>query len=244
VNFTGAVGGANPTAQTVTVSAQNGVLGQVSLGPITYGAGATDWLTATLSSPSAPANIVLTPSTAALPIGTYTASVPVLGSAATNSPQNIDVTLTVVATLPNSGIVLDIGAAATANVASGANISIPVIVDMTASSGGLRSLTFAFTWDPTLFDYNSSATGTFGTAPNFFVNTAGSATGSINFSVLDNTGLTSTSGSPTIFTVTLTAKNSSAGTNVTANVTAAGDATGQPLPAGVLTVRPLTVTIP
>jgi hypothetical protein len=150
----------------------------------------------------------------------------------------------VAATVPSSGIVLNIGAASTANVASGANISIPVIVDMTGSSGGLGSLTFAFTWDPALFDYNSSATGTFGTAPNFFVNTASSATGVINFSVFDNTGLTSGSGSPTVFTVTLTAKGSSAGTNVTANVTAAGDSGGQPLPAGVLTVRPLTVTIP
>jgi hypothetical protein len=143
-----------------------------------------------------------------------------------------------------SGMVLNVGAAATANVASGANIVIPVIADMTGAQGSLGSVAFAFTWDPTLFDFVSSANGTFGTAPAYFVDPANTATGSIGVNIIDSHGLTNASGAPTIFTVTLKAKASTTGTTVTTNVATAADATGLSLPAGALTVRPLTVTIP
>ena len=90
----------NPAAQTVAVTNSGiGTLSGLAIGTITYGAGATGWLAASLDVTTAPATVTLTPTTGSLAAGTYTATVPVTSTATgvTNSPQNISVTFTVAA---------------------------------------------------------------------------------------------------------------------------------------------------
>jgi len=111
VTFTGAVNGAAPGPQVVTVdNVGGGVLDGLSLGTTTYGAGANGWLTATLSASQAPATVTLTPSLTGLTAGQYTATVPVRSSISTVAAQSIAVTLNVsagqVITLSTSSIAI------------------------------------------------------------------------------------------------------------------------------------------
>ncbi|HVX40021.1 MAG TPA: Rieske 2Fe-2S domain-containing protein [Gemmatimonadaceae bacterium] len=97
-SFTGVAGGANPPTQQLAIAnAGGGTLAGLSVGAIAYGAGggAQRWLVATLTSSAAPATLVLAPSIGALAAGTYTATVPVIASGASNSPQQVTVTLVV-----------------------------------------------------------------------------------------------------------------------------------------------------
>jgi hypothetical protein len=104
--FTAAAGGASPAAQTFAISnGGTGSLNGLATGTIVYGTGQTaGWLTASLSSTSAPATLTLTPALGTLAAGTYTASVPVTASVAgvTNSPQTVSATLTVTSGLATS----------------------------------------------------------------------------------------------------------------------------------------------
>jgi hypothetical protein len=98
VMFAGAQGSGGPAPQTIAVSAGKGerVLTGLGVGTIAYGGGGgTGWLNATLDKPIAPATLTLTAATGALPVGTYTATVPVASAGATNSPQQVAVTLLV-----------------------------------------------------------------------------------------------------------------------------------------------------
>ncbi len=86
----------DPPAQTLNVTnAAGGVLSDLAVGTIAYGAGGSGWLTATLASASAPTTLALSVAKGTLAAGTYTATVPVQSATATNSPQNVAVTLTV-----------------------------------------------------------------------------------------------------------------------------------------------------
>ncbi len=89
--------GVNPGSQTVNVTnSGGGTLTNLGFGTITYGAGQPgNWLAATLNTATAPAVITLNLTTAPLASGSYTATVPVTSSVASNSPINIVVTLTV-----------------------------------------------------------------------------------------------------------------------------------------------------
>ncbi len=102
-SFTATQGAANPASQTVAVTnSGGGTLSGLSIGTVTYGAGASGWLqTPTLSGTTAPATVTLQPLTGSLTPGTYSATVPVLSSVATNSPQNITVNFTVNAVAAN-----------------------------------------------------------------------------------------------------------------------------------------------
>lgn len=108
LSFNAVEGGADPTAQTVTISnAGGGILTGLGVGTITYGAGATGWLAApqlssTTASPTA--NLNIQPITGALAPGAYTATVPVTSAVASNSPQNVTVTFTVVSSTPVIGL--------------------------------------------------------------------------------------------------------------------------------------------
>src|SRR5581483_689092 len=80
------------------VNAGTGVLDGLSVGAITYGAGAANWITsAKLDATTAPTRLAVTVSPGGLPVGTYTASIPVASSAGgvTNSPKALPVVLTV-----------------------------------------------------------------------------------------------------------------------------------------------------
>ncbi len=99
--FTAAVGGPAPPAAKVAVSSSGTQLTGLQVGTITYGAGQpTGWLgTAVLDVITTPATLTLQPTSllsSGLPAGTYNATIPIIDPAATNTPQNAKVTLTVV----------------------------------------------------------------------------------------------------------------------------------------------------
>jgi hypothetical protein len=93
VAFTDTLLTADPAAQTVTVTnTGNAVLSGLALGATDYGAGPTNWLTATLNQATAPATVTLGVAKGALPAGTYTATIPITSPVASNTPQAVTVT--------------------------------------------------------------------------------------------------------------------------------------------------------
>lgn len=99
LTFNAFEGGANPASQAVTITnGGGGLLSGLAAGTIVYGAGPTGWIQVPLVSPSAAnpsAMLTVQPLTGALPAGTYTASIPVTSSVASNSPQMVSVTFIV-----------------------------------------------------------------------------------------------------------------------------------------------------
>lgn len=95
VIFVDTAGTSSPGAKMVAITnTGTGTLGGLAVGTITYGSGAQGWLSATLSATEAPSNLSLTPTNSGLAPGSYTATVPVTSTSATNSPQSITVTYT------------------------------------------------------------------------------------------------------------------------------------------------------
>lgn len=88
-------GTANPQGVAVAISAQGGTVSGLTLGTIAYSGGASGWLSPVLGGTTAPTTLMLFPSNQGLSAGTYTATVPVTSSAASNSPQSISLTYTV-----------------------------------------------------------------------------------------------------------------------------------------------------
>ena len=106
-SFVATQGVGTTSGQAITIS--NGGRGtltnlQVS---ISYGAGATNWLTPSLSSNTATATLTLTPTANSIARGTYTATVNVSAPGASNSPQSVSVSYQLVYTFDRhiSGIV-------------------------------------------------------------------------------------------------------------------------------------------
>jgi len=88
--FSGAPGGADPAAKTLSVT--NGGSGSVSF---TAAASSTpSWLAVTPASGSAPATLTVSPTISGLAAGTYTGSVVVTAPGAQGSPATVAVTLT------------------------------------------------------------------------------------------------------------------------------------------------------
>ncbi|MFN0100222.1 MAG: Ig-like domain-containing protein, partial [Gemmatimonadaceae bacterium] len=107
VGFAMEQGATSPAAQTVAITnGGNGTLtGLAAI--VTYDAGATGWLSASLSSTDAPSTLTLTPNGSALAIGTYRATVTLSSSAPGVAAVQVPVTLTVTAIAPNPK--LDLG---------------------------------------------------------------------------------------------------------------------------------------
>jgi hypothetical protein len=85
----------DPAAQTLSVTSAGGALSGLSLGTISYGAGGSGWLTASLSGTSTPATLTLSVAKGTLAAGTYTATVPVQSALAGNSPRADTVTFVI-----------------------------------------------------------------------------------------------------------------------------------------------------
>ena len=101
-SFSMVIGEASPVTQNVIVNnGGGGTLTGLSTS-ISYGSG-SGWLSAALTSSTAPTSIAITATRGALPAGTYTATVSVSSPVASNSPREIDVTFTI-ATAPNIGL--------------------------------------------------------------------------------------------------------------------------------------------
>lgn len=134
---------------------------------------------------------------------------------------------------------LNVGASTPASVAAGANIDIPIILDMSASGGAnVASIQFGVTWDPAKFDFVSAAVNG-GSGFALTPNTDNSGTGSISVAGFAVTGVTTTT---TLYTITLTARPAAAGGSgvVAATVGAAADQLGVPV---TITPRNLVVNI-
>ncbi|MEP7325072.1 MAG: Ig-like domain-containing protein [Gemmatimonadota bacterium] len=97
IEFDAQAGQASPAPQTVAVTNTGGLtLSGLTVGGITYSAGAQNWLLAQFDTTVAPATLTLTPATGAITtVGTYTATVPIAAPGASNTPQQVDVFLVV-----------------------------------------------------------------------------------------------------------------------------------------------------
>jgi Viral BACON domain len=95
LSFTYQSGGATPAAQTVNLSSSGGAL--------SYSAAASAaWLTVTPASGNTPGNLSVAVNPTALATGTYTGTITVTSTGASNSPQKIAVTLGVTGTPPTN----------------------------------------------------------------------------------------------------------------------------------------------
>src|SRR6266550_4689266 len=138
VSFSATQGGTNPAPQTVSVTnGGGGTLSGLAVGTIAYSAGQpTGWLSAGLSSSTAPATLTLTVTTGSLVAGSYTATVPVISSVASNSPQTVSVTFVV--SPPAPAIALTPSSVSFSATQAGANPA-PQTVSVTNSGGGTLS---------------------------------------------------------------------------------------------------------
>ena len=152
LSYSAPEGGANPASQFITITnGGGGTLSGLSIGTITYGAGATGWLQApNLSGTTAPATLTAQPVTGALPAGTYTATIPVQSGVATNSPQNLTVTFTVT---PSPAIALSSATLTFSAQQSGADPASQFITITNSGSGSLTGLSSG------TITYSAGATG-------------------------------------------------------------------------------------
>lgn len=96
LQFADTGGSSSPAPDSVAISASGGdKLTGLSVGTIIYTSGDSGWLSASLTGTSTPAVLILAPDGSDLAPGTHSASVPVLSSNASNSPQSVVVTFTV-----------------------------------------------------------------------------------------------------------------------------------------------------
>ena len=97
LTFGATAGGSNPASQIITVT--NGGIGTLSgltIGSIAYGAGAFGWLQLpVLNTATAPATFTVQVNLGALGTGTYTATIPIASTIASNSPRTVTVSLVV-----------------------------------------------------------------------------------------------------------------------------------------------------
>ncbi len=133
-SFSMVIGEANPVSQNVVVSnGGGGTLSSLSTS-IVYGSG-SGWLSASLSSSTAPTTIAVSASRGALAAGTYTATVIVSSPVASNSPRAIDVTFTIAAA-PSIGLSTS---ALGFNRVSGSGATDPSTITITNAGGGTLS---------------------------------------------------------------------------------------------------------
>lgn len=144
VAFTDRATGSNPAAQVVNVT--NG--GSFTLSglarAITYGGGQpTGWLSATLSTTTAPATLTLQATTGSLAPGTYTATVQLTSSQPGVAAQNVGVTFIVT---PQPQIGLSATAPVFGALTSGPNPAAQVIDVTNSGTGTLSNLTMSTTY--------------------------------------------------------------------------------------------------
>ncbi|MEP7326719.1 MAG: hypothetical protein ABI836_12280, partial [Gemmatimonadota bacterium] len=136
--FDGTVGGSDPAAQAISVTnGGGGTLTGLAVGTISYGPGASGWLTASLSPSTAPASLTLQATTGALPAGSYTATVPVTSATAENSPQ----TVSVIFTLTDAPVPLIVLSPSTQTFTATQGLGNPSPQTVSITNGGGGSLT-------------------------------------------------------------------------------------------------------
>ena len=191
LSFSGAQGGPQPAAKTLSVANEGG-------GSLSFSASDdAPWLTVTPGSGSAPQTLNVQASTAGLAQGTYNATVTVTSAGTAGSPASIPVTLTVGAPAPPALAVTP----ASLSFAATAGGSAPAAKTLDVANSGSGSLTFSASDDAAWL----SVTPASGTAPQTLsvsASPAGLAAGTYNATVtVTASGAT---GSPKTVPVTLT----------------------------------------
>lgn len=91
INISGTPGAGKPNAEIITISNAGGGTLSGLRGLISYSSSRTGWLSGEFTSATAPSQLILQADPGSLPAGTYTATVRISSSSATNSPQDIAV---------------------------------------------------------------------------------------------------------------------------------------------------------
>lgn len=137
--FNAVATGSSPAPQNIAITnTGTGVLSDLTVDAISYGPGATGWLTASLGGSTAPVALTAGASVTDLAAGTYTATVSIKStvSGVTNSPQPLNVTFTVAAAAPT--ITLS-ASAATYNATAGGLNPLAQSASVTNTGTGLLS---------------------------------------------------------------------------------------------------------
>ena len=88
--------GANAAPENVQITnGGGGTLSGLTVGAVTFGSGASNWVTVQLAGTTAPATLALNFTSSTLATGTYTATVPVSSPVASNSPRTLQIQLTI-----------------------------------------------------------------------------------------------------------------------------------------------------
>ncbi|MEP6989369.1 MAG: Rieske 2Fe-2S domain-containing protein [bacterium] len=141
LSFTGVKGSADPAGQTVAITnGASGTLSALTIGTIAYGAAGSGWLAATLSTTTAPATLTVTSRLGTLAAGTYTATVPVTAAGASNTPQQVAITLVVTSPTGAATLALSSATAAFSAAQGGGTTPAQSISVLNAGGGTLRAL--------------------------------------------------------------------------------------------------------
>jgi uncharacterized protein YjdB len=144
LNFFASTGGANPTAQTVSVTNTGGGALSGLSATVTYGSG-SDWLPApTFDNTTAPPTLTVQPATGSLAAGTYSATIAVSASGATT--QNLIVSFTVTSSNQPPIIWLSSSSLSFAATYQGANPSAQTLSVNNAGGGTLSGLSASVTY--------------------------------------------------------------------------------------------------
>ncbi|HZS62693.1 MAG TPA: choice-of-anchor D domain-containing protein [Gemmatimonadaceae bacterium] len=207
VPITAQTNGSLPSTQTVTITnTGGGTIGGIAPGTITYSAGATGWLAASVTSATTPATMTLTVLSTALSIGTYSATVPVTSTTTGVTPLNITVTYSVTAAPPPPTISLSANSV-NFNATSGGSVPASQQITVTNSgSGTLNGLTAPVSY--------TSGSG-------WLTATLGSATAPATLTLTPNSVLAVGTYSATVAVTSASAANSPQNITVTYTVTQA-----------------------
>jgi hypothetical protein len=144
VSFSAVSSGTSPASQGIAITNSGGATLSGLSATIGYPAGrTTGWLTASLSSTTAPANLSLQAATGSLAAGTYTATVSIASAVASNSPRTITVTFQV--TQPPS-IQLSKTTVAFSTIAGGANPTAQTVDVTNSGNGALNGLSTSISY--------------------------------------------------------------------------------------------------
>ena len=140
VTFNATAGGSAPASKDVAVRNSGGGTLDALTATVRYGSGQSGWLTATLTSTTAPATLQLSVAIGSLTTGTYNATVEVASSKASNSPQTVAVTLVLEPAAVPPAIGLSATSASFTATAGGANPPLETIGITNAGGGTLDDL--------------------------------------------------------------------------------------------------------
>jgi hypothetical protein len=190
-----------PAQGTVAITNGGGsLLSQLTVDSVSYAAGATGWLSASLDQPIAPATLTLTATPGSTPVGTYSARVYVSDPQATNSPKVITALLSLTAG-PAANLTLQAGDNQAAQAGSAVPIAPSVLVqDQFGNPVAGTAVTFAVASGGGTVTGGAAVSDSLGIAA-VTSWTLGSSTGP-NSLTATATGLT---GSPVTFNATATA---------------------------------------